>query len=123
MSPFLEKTAFFLRSLPVASNRLLPLGLGGRRARGARSRELGRSLFDSQPRPAGADLVEAAAVLGVELRVAALGAERLAVDEEGQHGRRRLEEVAGRDDQVGALAGLDRADLVGDAQDLRRRRA
>ena len=51
--------------------------------------------------------------------MAALGPERLAVDEEGQHGRRRLEQVARRDDQVGPLAGFERADLVGDAQDLR----
>ena len=33
---------------------------------------------------------------------------------------RRLEDVAGGHDEVGSLAGLERADLIGDAQDLRR---
>ena len=52
--------------------------------------------------------------------MAAFGAKRLAVDEEGQTGCRRLEDMAGGDDQVGAFAGFERADLVGDSQDLGR---
>ena len=35
-------------------------------------------------------------------------------------GGRRLEDVAGRHDEVGSLAGFERPDLVGNAEDLRR---
>ena len=52
--------------------------------------------------------------------MAALGRQGLAVDEEGEYRGRRLEDVAGRDDEVGALAGFQRPDLVGDTQNLRR---
>ena len=103
------------------SHGVIALRLGVRWGGPAGAGEAGGGLFDAQPRAAGPDFVEAVAVLGIEPRVAALGAKGLAVDEESQHGRRRLEDMAGRDDQVGPLAGLDRADLVGDSQDLGRR--
>ena len=83
--------------------------------------ELGGCLVDSEPCAAGSNLVQPVPVLGVKLGVAALGPDGLAVDEEGEHGRRRLEQVARGHDQVGPLAGFERPDLVGDSEDLRRR--
>src|SRR5712691_7788324 len=42
----------------------------------------------------------------------------LAFDEEIAHFGRELERIAGGDDDVGDLAGVERADLIGETQDL-----
>ena len=52
--------------------------------------------------------------------MAALWRQVLAVDKEGEYRRRGLEDMAGRDDQVGALASFQRPDPIGDTQNLRR---
>src|SRR5205814_2295226 len=75
---------------------------------------------DPRPGAPGADLIQPSAIPGVELRVPALGRDRLAIEEQRQARRRRLEEMAGGDHEVGALAGLERADLLGDPEDPRR---
>ena len=97
---------------------------GGRGGDGRRRSERGgRHGIDPERGGADLDFGQVLTIARVEQGLLALGGERLAVDEEGLDLGRRLEDVAGGDDQVGALADLERADLVGDAQDLRRGRA
>ena len=98
---------------------LLPFRLRARRGRSSSPCEAGGRLFDPEFRPACSHLVKTVAKLGVKPCVAALGAERLTVDEQRQDGRRRLKQVARRDDQIGALADLERTHLIGDPEDLR----
>src|SRR5207245_746815 len=74
--------------------------------------EGGGGTLDAERGGAGFHFGQAPLIFRVELRVAALGQGGLAADEQGFHVGGRLEDVTGGDDNVGALAGLERADAV-----------
>src|SRR6266852_2821877 len=60
------------------------------------------------------------AVLLIKLEVTIIDGGELALDEEVAHLRGDLERVAGGDDEIGNLAGFQRAEFFVEAEDLRR---
>ena len=101
-----------------------PISRRGRRRRRRRAvrdaRRSGAGAIQSQGSGSGSYFLESAQIPRIELSVAALRRHVLAVDKKGEHRRRGLEDMAGRDDQVGPLAGFQRPDPIGDTQNLRR---
>ena len=103
-------------SLPV----VLPAGGRGHGRAGDGGRGAAGVDVDPERGGPGLDLGQPAFELGVEPGVAALGGQGLAGEEQALDLGGRLEDVAGGDHQVGPLADVERAELVGDAEDLGR---